>query len=336
VQQFGLNVQEQFGQNFLLEVGYIGTRGTSLIRGRDLNQAGVASAANPIRGLTTNTVANIPQRVPIEGWTPTGILQLESAGESWYNALQVSVTKRVSKGLYFLVSYTFSKDYDSDGQNVTTSSAGGNTTGNQSANNRVRYGRTNFSRDSRFVLSYVYDFPHPKIFGAFGDHVLGGWRLAGVTIMQSGQPLTILATNSNNVYGVTNDQAQFAPGCTKHNLVTPGPVANKLSNYFNTGCLTANFPVIGDDGIGTAFGNSGVGIVNGPAEVNFDMSLIKTIAVRWPREGANVEFRSELYNAFNTPQFANPDTNFSSTTFGQVLSTAVNPRIVQLALKFSF
>jgi hypothetical protein len=337
VQQFSLNVQRQFGRDFLLQVGYVGTRGTSLIRGRDLNQAGLASATDPIRGLTTNTVANIQQRVPIEGWTSTGISQLESAGESWYNSLQTSLTKRVSRGLYFLASYTFSRDYDSDAQNVTLSSAGGSTTGNQSANNRVRYGRVNFSRDNRFVFSYVYDFPHPKkSLGAFAGNLLGGWHLAGVTIVQSGQPLSILATNANNIFGVTTDQAQFAPGCTAQKLVTSGSVTSKLNNYFNKNCLTPNFPIIGNDGIGTAFGNSGVGIVNGPAETNFDISLIKSTPVRWPRDGGNFEFRTEFFNAFNTPQFGNPDTNFSSPTFGQVLSTVVNPRILQFALKFNF
>jgi len=94
--------------------------------------------------------------------------------------------------------------------------------------------------------------------------------------------------------------------------------------------------VIGADGIGTGFGNSGVGIVRGPAERNIDIAIIKSTTIAWPTEIANIEFRTEMFNAFNTPQFANPDNNFSSPTFGRISSTAVNPRIVQFALKLNF
>jgi hypothetical protein len=95
-------------------------------------------------------------------------------------------------------------------------------------------------------------------------------------------------------------------------------------------------PVIGADGIGTGFGNSGTGIVDGPGQVNVDVSLSKPVALRWPREGSSVEFRAEFCNTLNHPQFANPDANFSSATFGVITSTAVNARVGQLGLKFRF
>jgi hypothetical protein len=123
------------------------------------------------------------------------------------------------------------------------------------------------------------------------------------------------------------------PGCTRYG--TSGSVANRLNNYFNTSCFE-NPAVIGDDGIGTAFGDSGVGIVRGPDQRNFDLAIIKRTRAPFLGEAANLEFRAELFNAFNTPQFSNPDNSFSSPTFGQISTTSVNPRIVQFALKFNF
>ena len=91
-----------------------------------------------------------------------------------------------------------------------------------------------------------------------------------------------------------------------------------------------------DDPVGVGFGNAGVGILMSPGQQNFDLSLIKRFPITWPRESSTLEFRSEFYNAFNHPQFGDPDTEFTSPTFGQISSTVVNPRVVQLALKLSF
>lgn len=79
-----------------------------------------------------------------------------------------------------------------------------------------------------------------------------------------------------------------------------------------------------------------MGIVDGPGQNNTDFALIKRTPLRWPTEAANVEFRAEFFNAFNTPQFANPNTEFTAATFGRITSTRVSPRIVQFALKFNF
>ena len=110
---------------------------------------------------------------------------------------------------------------------------------------------------------------------------------------------------------------------------------SKLEGYLNAACFTSP-PIIGADGIGTAFGNSGTGIVDGPGQANLDLALSKTAIVNWPIEKSSVQFRAEFFNALNHPQFANPDTNFTSSTFGVISSTAVNPRVIQLALKLAF
>ncbi len=331
-QQFSQNVQTEIARNLLLEVGYVGARGTKLLNSRSMNQANLAGPASAIRGETTNTVANIPQRVPIEGWTPSGIEYGESRGYMWYNGLETSLTKRFSNGLQFLASYTFSKTMDSDGANVAIASSNNGTIGNQDVS-RDRYGRSAFDRRHRFVFSYVYDLPTPGAHGAFVSGVLGGWSVAGDTTLQSGQALTVTDTNANNVYGITTDRAEIVPNCGLP--INPGSVEHKLNNYFNTACF-ATPPVIGNDGIGTAFGNSPVGVGNGPDQANTDIAIIKRTPIPRLREGTNLEFRAEFFNAFNTPQFSNPDNAYSDTTFGQITSTAVNPRFIQLALKLNF
>jgi hypothetical protein len=163
-----------------------------------------------------------------------------------------------------------------------------------------------------------------------------------VTTIQSGAPLTLTGTNGNNIFGITSDRAQLAAGCTYDDLTTSGTVHDKLGNYFNRSCILRNaagaaiWPVIGDDARATAFGNTGVGIVSGPDQRNFDIVLIKRTSLKELREDANIEFRAEFFNAFNTTQFSNPGTNVSAATFGVISSTAVNPRIIQLALKLNF
>ena len=95
------------------------------------------------------------------------------------------------------------------------------------------------------------------------------------------------------------------------------------------------YPVISSDG-GTAFGNTRPGILRGPGQNNTDLSLIKNFSPRWPNETAAVEFRAELFNAFNHPQFSDPGYAVDGASFGAITGTAVAPRIAQFALKLSF
>ena len=177
---------------------------------------------------------------------------------------------------------------------------------------------------------------------------LGGWSVAGVFTIQSGQRLTPTATNAQNVFGVVTDRAPFsnAAGCNNR-FVSPGSVQSKLKNYINTPCfdLSLNsYPIIGADGIGTDFGTSGIGEVIGPDQNNWDIALIKSTALT---ERVKLDFRAEFFNAFNHPQFANPDLDAGlsapelglvapNPNFGRITGPSTNPRIIQLALKLNF
>lgn len=333
VEQFSLNVQAEVERGWLLELGYVGAHGTRLQRTRSLNQALSASAEDPIRGITSNTLANIGLRVPIPGIRPDGLSELESDGESWYNGLEASLTKRLSHGLQLIASYTFSKTLDTDGSNINGTSAGGTLTLGDQNSPAQRWGRASFDRSQRLIISGVWTAPG---FG-HGLHglLLGSWSLAAIATVQSGTALTISDTNSANVFGISEDRAQLSGQCSQGQLVTSGPTSSKLNNYFNASCFKTP-TIIGADGIGTGFGNSGTGLVDGPGQANLDVAVSKSIALRRPVENSAIELRAEFYNALNHPQFANPDSNFTSPTFGVISSTSVNPRVGQLAVKFVF
>jgi hypothetical protein len=165
--------------------------------------------------------------------------------------------------------------------------------------------------------------------------ILGGWSLAAIATIQSGSALTIAQTNSTNVFGISEDRAQLSGTCSHSQLVRGGSVVSKLNGYFDASCFTSP-PVIGADGIGTSFGNSATGIVDGPGQANIDISFSRTVVLRWPIEKGSLQFRAEFYNALNHPQFANPDSSFTSPTFGVISGTSVNARVGQLAMKFAF
>ncbi len=333
IQQYSLNVQAELHEGWLLEIGYLGTRGTHLVRQRSLNQALSASANSPIREVNANSVANIPLRVPILGVPPDSLVEMESEGSSWYNGLEASLTKRLGHGLQFLASYTFSKTLDTDGADINSTSSGNALTLGDQNSPRQRWGRASSDRTHRFVFSETWSLPSPS--AGLGRAILGGWDLASIVTIQSGSALTVSDTNVHNVFGISEDRAQLSGACSKDQLVKRGSVESKLGGYFNSECF-ASPPIIGADGIGTGFGNSATGVVDAPGQANLDLALSRSMVLRWPHERSSLQIRVEFYNALNHPQFSAPDANFTSPTFGIISSAAVNARVGQLAAKLAF
>jgi hypothetical protein len=222
---------------------------------------------------------------------------------------------------------------DTDGSDINATSSGNALTLGDQNSPRQRWGRASFDRTHRFVLSETWDLPAPQT--GLAHRFLGNWNLASVITIQSGTALTIADTNSQNLFGISADRAQLTGTCTKGELANRGAIESKLNAYFNVTCFSAP-PIIGADGIGTAFGNSATGIVDGPPQANVDLAVSKSFVLNWPREGCELQFRAEFYNLLNHPQFANPDSNFSSPTFGVITSTSVNGRLGQLAMRLTF
>ena len=232
LQQYSVNIQGEPHSGWLVELGYVGTRGTHLQRVRSLNQAMDASATHPIRGVTSNTLANVSLRVPIPGIPADSLDIVESAGSSWYNGLELSLTKQMGHGLQFLSSYTFSKAMDTDGANINGTSAGvALTLGNQNSPAQ-RWGRASFDRTQRFVFSTTWSLPSPP--HGPSRLVLGGWFFAAIATIQSGSALTVADTNSTNVFGISEDRAQLSGIARKASLVTRGACAVETKPVFQS------------------------------------------------------------------------------------------------------
>ncbi|HWE50301.1 MAG TPA: hypothetical protein VG273_10950, partial [Bryobacteraceae bacterium] len=120
-------------------------------------------------------------------------------------------------------------------------------------------------------------------------------------------------TNRNNAYGETTDRPNYTPGCE---VVTGGNVESRLLNgYINASCFSAPSPLVASS-TATGFGNAPVGQIAGPDQFNIDLAILKRFRLPFAGEASNLEFRTEMFNAFNHPQFANPSTTFNTATFG--------------------
>ncbi len=347
VQSYNINIQYQFLPSWVLEVGYVGSHGIHLVdSGREVNTALLASPSNPINGVTTNTVENVDLRVPFLGFAPNGLQQSGSDGDLKYYSLQVTLRKQFSHGFQMQGAYTWARAFTNLQANISATGNGQNLDSGDPSNAAQQYGLDTGYRPQRFVINYSWDIPYKRTNG-FAGKLLGGWNLSGVTTIQDGQPMNITDIDGGSIYcggcqaafSNVQSRAEMAVGATYADVPTAGGVEARLGGvsggpgYINSKAFGA-LPVIGD---GTGWGNSGVGILLGPGQFNFDAALIKTTRVGGLSENATLQFRSEFFNLFNHPQFANPvSTDVTQVNFGWITATSVNPRLIQFALKYIF
>ena len=336
--QWNLDLQYELHPNLLLELGYVGSRGQHLVTFRLPDQASLASTANPINGETTNTVSNAYLRVPVLGFSPSGIWQVETEGNSLYNGLQATLTQRLSHGVQFKAAYTFSKTLDDlptsspnlfTGSTGYTSVWGGLLIADQNKR-RTSWGISDFDRKQRLVLSYQWQLPQVHSGSAALRAALNGWQLSGVTVLQGGNALTVYDVNSGTIYGMYYGPAERNASSSVA-VATHGSNKSRLNNWINSSAFT-DPEAIGD---GYGFGNSGRGIVRGPGQNNTDLSLMRQIALHRLGEQKRLEIRADSFNLFNHAQFSNPLTTLGSG-FGQITSTSVMSRLLQVAAKIYF
>ena len=353
VYSWNFNLQYQLAPTWTLEVGYVGSRGLHQAASlNQINEALLATPTTPINGLTTSTTTNVPLRVPLLGIGAAGAEFAETDGDYKSNSLQATLRKQLSHGLTMQAAYTWVRAYATGGTAATLNNGDPN-------NSAQQYGLNPGYRPQRLTVNYSYNIPGNNLKGIEGK-ILGGWSLSGVTTIQDGDPLTCTDNRGGSIFGMSgggsNSRCQMAPGATYASAQNPGGVQNSLGGasggcgYFacstpaaggNVGTTATGFTgfttipnVAGTNG--TGWGSSGLGIVLGPGQFNFDATLMKTTRVGGIHEGGQLQFRVEFYNIFNHPQFSNPALAYNASTFGQITSTAVNPRLIQLALKYVF
>ena len=343
-QDWDLNIQRALGADLLLEVGYVGTKGTKLPRFVEGNPAiyipGFDSSGDPI-----STSSNADQRRLYSGCTlavssppctysSTGLI--EGIANSSYNALEASLKKRFSHGLSFLASYTYSKAIDDASSFNMTGSAAKPVAGeNDLAQNpfdvNAERGRSLFDARNRFVLSYQWSLPFWKQPHGWYQHAFGDWQLNGIVTMMSGTPFTVFDSTDFSVQGSAPEISGFF---SNRPNVVPGQNPNSGPRTPSAWLNRAAFQQIIQDPNSPVqqFGTAGRNIAQGPGYADWDFSLFKNIRVT---EGTEFQFRAEFFNLLNHPNFRLPDSDISSPTFNQILE-ALAPRQIQFALKFLF
>lgn len=329
IQNWQVSIQREILPNTVLDVAYVGNRARNLVLLADFNQARpltVAEAALPAAQQPT-----LQARRPIQGFGSISAVLPE--GFSSYNALQVKLERRFTRGLYLLNSFTFSKALD----NVTQvlEEPNGNTGQPQDLHNSAAdKGLSAYDQPFNNTTSFVWDVPFGRgrslgsNMNRALDGIIGGWTLSGINTMTSGQTI-------NFRYGpspVTNNLPTFLGGTSLRPNVSCDPTnhdarPNPITNYFIPACLQRP-PVT------APFGNAGRNIARSDSFFQFDFGIQKQFALPFS-ESSKLEFRAELFNAFNKTNFQAAVSDITSGAFGTITST-FPARQVQFALKLSF
>lgn len=304
--QWNFGIQHQIAQHSVLGVSYVGNSDYHQRGDRNIN---VVSLSDPNRKNIINGTFDVNRARPYLGFS--GITLGETATGANYNSLQVNFRIENQHGLTLQAAYTFSHSIDY---------GSGDFSGFDNPFNR-RYNRGPSDLDRRHILSlnYLYDIPLFRGSSGLVHSVLGGWQFSGITLAQTGTPLTSY---------LGNDNLGIGGGGSRPDLISSIHYPRKVDEWFNPNAFST--PAL------LAFGSEGRGILRGPGRINFNLSLFKSFLLMPSRsEGPQLQFRSEFFNTFNHTQFSGIDTGFNSSSFGKVTST-YDPRVIQLGLKFLF
>lgn len=325
VQQWNLSLQREILPNWAVTSSYVGSTA------RHLSVSAVANLPYPGPG------ARGPRRPFFSTLGETIFQHALPRTNSYYHALQIWSEHRSFHGLTMLNSYTFSKSIDT-GQEIRAGGASITQFINNYDIDRENRGRSNFDQRHRFVSSFLYDLPfgsgkrylnYSKAIG----HVLGNWQMNGIITISTGFPFTVYSgvdTANTGLGGLTH--ASSVPG------VDPTPAVQSADRWFDPTAFgpapnCANAAVFGslrDPSV--CYGSAGRNILNAPGLSNFDFSLLKTIPIG---EAGAFQFRTEIFNVFNTPPLGFPLSTLTNSAVGRIL-TAGTSRQIQFSLRYSF
>jgi hypothetical protein len=347
VQQWNFNIQQEVKGGWIVDVGYLGSKGQHLVDGESnmtwdqlpasalaLGSKLTQSVPNPFYGIITNTTSvlsqpNVLQRyllAPYPQYTGVNAFRKPQANSS-YHSFTASAEHRYSKGIVALISFTGGKLIDDASQVVTFLGAAGNKQDFYCRKCEKSVSAQDVSR--RLVASVNYELPFGKgksyltTMPKALDFVLGGWQMNGIMTFQKGLPIAISNGGNNTNIGSPGQR----PNTNGTNPAKSGAIADRLNAYFDPTAFSAA-PIY-------TFGNLGrfVSNLRGPGQHNLDFSMFKSFRFR---ERASVTFRAEAFSLTNSPTWNGPGTTVTSPgTFG-VITSANGQRQVQLALKLNY
>jgi hypothetical protein len=395
-ENWSLDVQWQPKNDVVVTVGYLGNHGVHQVLPIPFNQPGIATPTSPINnqiytfGQQASGVAaedvqtqigefsfsdgNTALRTPFIGINPNADLWT-AEGISNYNALQLSVTKKLSNGLQLNAAYTYSHTLD-EGSGI---GSGLFFNGNNPLDPRASYASADFDRTHVFIVSYLYNFPTIKDASGLLNVAANGWGISGVTVAQSGEPFSVIDFSgaSGGIFyssddfvtnpllplqaGVTRRDAQSkqaingATGGYANNLnVNPTNIPN--SSFVNPNVFTIPVITPGTDGVPlgddleTGFGTTGRNVFRAPFQTTFNFSVFKNFKIN---DRFTLKYEFDAFNLFNQPNFDSPDTDFeldpcfnpepcytttpgTSKGYGVISDTVGSNRFLQMSLHLTF
>lgn len=316
-------VQQNIGFGAVLDVGYVGTLGRHLNWAFDYDPVPLGANFNPAN-IDPTTRAPLPAnflRAPYFGFS--GVTYANWGGTSNYHSLQTTINRRFTKRLQFGTSWTWSKFLD-------TVDFDGNVVSPFVPARIWNYGMSTYDRTHNLRMNFLYDLPKVYEKHLVSRWVLNGWQVAGINAFISGSPTAVGFTTTNNadITGTPSSGARIN--------VIGNPVLSKSDRTFSTNFRTGVFQV---PAVGT-LGNGGRTYLRGPGNNNWDLSFFKNFPVREP---FRLQFRMEMYNAFNHTQFSGFDTTARFDATGRQVNANLSqytgsrtPRQMQMALRFTF
>jgi len=370
------DIQYQASNSWLFDVGYVGNHGAHEVLPIPFNQPAIATAQNPVNGqiysyggvtplylnlepydAAPEYAGNAPGRVPYIGYDMNSVLY-RAEGISNYNALQLQARKRLSNGLQFTASYTWSHALDEQ------SGLGLFFTGNNPLNPRSNYASADFDQTHVFLINYSYTLPKVTSNQSLG-YLVNGWTIGGQTVAQSGQPYSVYdfsGSVASLYYGssdyITNPIVPLLPGVSAKQAELQGTTGvNAGKPVLNAADFGPQFLVPGQDGVPpcdssgcdnweSVYGSSGRNLFRAPFQVRFDMTLGKEFQFG---ERYRLRFNFDAFNIFNHPDFDAPNNDVvffpyyegpaqvpPEGSLGQIQHTIGSSRFLQLSLHLSF
>lgn len=328
-QNWDFSIEHIFANSYLLDVRYVGNKGTHLPRFIEANPAIYGPGA---------TINNADQRRLYADCDASGSCAFASVGliadnnSSTYNALQTSLSRQFTSNLAFQVSYWWSKglDYVSS-LNISGSAptlvAGENDLAQNPFDLRAEHGPSLFDAKTRFVFSGTYALPRWSNASKFMSLVVNGWQANTIINLASGTPFTVYDSDNAPMEGSAPEITGFA--FSRPNVISdPNAGPHTPNQWVSRTAFQQLTPAVNPG----QFGNEGRNMVRGPGIATADISLSKTFPVA---EKSRLQLRAEAFNALNHPNFMLPENDLASPEFGQILQAA-SPRLLQLALKLVF